>query len=112
MRLPEAAADSRAHLQHATHVYTNADIDRLQGASWQLGFRGADGIVDMAHEQAGEADRGDSSALRPGAALGGECPSTLASGAGEVDEAMLDVGANQLDAQFISDVEALSALRQ
>ena len=38
--------------------------------------------------------------------------STLASGAGEVDEAMLDVGANQLDAQFISDVEALSALRQ
>jgi hypothetical protein len=36
----------------------------------------------------------------------------LASGAGEVDEAMLDVGANQLDAQFISDVEALSALRQ
>ena len=38
--------------------------------------------------------------------------STLASGAGEVDEAMLDVGANQLDAQFISDVEALRALRQ
>jgi hypothetical protein len=36
----------------------------------------------------------------------------LASGAGEVDEAMLDVGANQLDAQLISDVEALSALRQ
>jgi hypothetical protein len=38
--------------------------------------------------------------------------SILASGAGEVDETMLDVGANQLDAQFISDVEALSALRQ
>jgi hypothetical protein len=31
--LPEAAADSRAHIRHATHVYTNADIDRLHGAS-------------------------------------------------------------------------------
>jgi hypothetical protein len=31
--LPEAAAASRAHIRHATHVYTNADIDRLHGAS-------------------------------------------------------------------------------
>jgi len=66
----------------------------------------------MAHDQAGEADRGDSSALRPGPFWEEKARSTLASGAGEVDEAMLDVGANQLDAQFISDVEALSALRQ
>jgi hypothetical protein len=33
VRLPEAAADSRARIRHATHVYTNADIDRLHGAS-------------------------------------------------------------------------------
>lgn len=31
--LPEAAAYGRAHIRHATHVYTNADVDRLHGAS-------------------------------------------------------------------------------
>jgi hypothetical protein len=31
--LPKAAADSRAHIRHAPHVYSNADIDRLHGAS-------------------------------------------------------------------------------
>ena len=31
--LPEAAAYSRAHIRHATHFYTNADVDRLHGAS-------------------------------------------------------------------------------
>jgi hypothetical protein len=31
--LSEAAAYGKAHRAHATHVYTNADIDRLQGGS-------------------------------------------------------------------------------
>jgi hypothetical protein len=31
--LPEAAAYRRTHIRHATHVYTNAVIDRLHGAS-------------------------------------------------------------------------------
>jgi hypothetical protein len=31
--LPEAAAYGRAHIRPATHIYTNADIDRLHGAS-------------------------------------------------------------------------------
>ena len=77
------------------------------------GLEGLNGIVDRAHDQAGEADRGDFQRPSPRGPVGEENAGlTLASGAGEVDEAMLDVGANQLDAQFISDVEALSALRQ
>jgi len=31
--LAEAAAYDKAHYRHATHVYTNADIDRLHGGS-------------------------------------------------------------------------------
>lgn len=33
-------------------------------------------------------------------------------GLGEVDKPVLHVGANELDAEFVSDVEALGALRQ
>jgi hypothetical protein len=31
--LPEAAAYGKAHTGHASHVYTNADIDRLHNGS-------------------------------------------------------------------------------
>jgi hypothetical protein len=31
--LPEAAAYSKEHAGHATHVYTNSDLDRLHGVS-------------------------------------------------------------------------------
>ena len=66
----------------------------------------------MAHDQAGEADAAIPAPLAQGATWRENARLTPASGAGEVDEAMLDVGANQPDAQFISDVEALSSLRQ
>jgi len=39
-------------------------------------------------------------------------PKTGPLGAGEVDKSMLNIGANQFDAEFVSDVEALCALRQ
>jgi len=31
--LPEAAAYGKSHPRHSTHVYTNADIDRVHGGS-------------------------------------------------------------------------------